>query len=317
MVTAGKAPVIIILGPTAVGKTALSLKLAQKLNTEIISGDSMLVYRGLNIGTAKPTAAELAAVPHHLINILDPGDVFNVTMFCDKSAALIKQLNNVNKLPIIAGGTGLYIKSLIEGYQFNAAPENPQYRAYLENLALKRGRLYVFSLLRDAAPQTAARLHINNFRRIIRALEVYKYNKETISRQKFTTGNDDLFYNALVIGLNRHRADLYKRINKRVDIMMTEGWLTETKKLLQDGVSPQAQSMQAIGYRQLTEYLQNKITLETAVEQIKTATRHFAKRQLTWYRKMPYINWLEIDNLSLDELLGKTYALVQEKFDYR
>ncbi len=301
-----KGSVIIILGPTAVGKTELSLKLAQKLQTEIISGDSMLVYKGFDIGTAKPNSSELASVKHHMIDILNPHDSFNVTMFCSNAARLIKQINADNKIPIIAGGTGLYIKSLIEGYQFNAAPDDPAYRAYLEDLAQRHGREYVLGMLAEVDPKAAERLHVNNFRRIIRALEVYKYNKDTISQTKISNGNE-LLYNAVVIGLNRDRADLYQRIDKRVEQMISAGWLQEVENLLHSGVERSMQPMQAIGYKLLAAHLNGEISLEYAVEQIKTSTRHFAKRQLTWYRKMPYIQWFQVDKLSPDELLAAVY----------
>lgn len=308
-----KNKVIIILGPTAVGKTELSLKLAQHFNSEIISGDSMLIYKDFNIGTAKPTANELSSIKHHLINILDPHETYNVTEFCQQADTLITSLNEQHKLPIIAGGTGLYIKSLVEGYKFNAAPENPVYRSYLENLAQEHGRQYVLNMLTKVDPQTAKRLHINNFRRIIRALEVYEYNKDTIS-QETSLQNGELLYNAVIIGLNRNRQNLYERINKRVDIMIDDGWINEVQELLDNGIDASCQAMQAIGYRQLTAYLQKKISLATAIEDIKKTTRHFAKRQLTWYRKMPYINWFSVDELGNEELLLQVETLINEKF---
>lgn len=300
--------VLVILGPTAVGKTELSLLLAQKMLTEIISGDSMLVYRGLNIGTAKPSPAEMSLVRHHMIDILSPRETFNVTAFCDKADKLIKKLNADDKIPIIAGGTGLYLKSLLEGYNFNAAPENPQLRAHLKELAEEKGREYVLSMLKRADPAAADRLHINNFRRIIRALEVYEYNKDTISQSR--SDIDGMHYNALVIGLNRPRKELYDRINKRVDIMLKQGWCEEVDKLLKSGVKRSDQSMQAIGYKQLCSYLAGEISLTAAAEEIKKATRHFAKRQLTWYRKMPYIKWFAADKYTSGELCDRIYKLI-------
>ena len=308
-----KKKVIIILGPTAVGKTELSLKLAQRFNSEIISGDSMLIYKDFNIGTAKPTANELSSIKHHLINILAPHETYNVTEFCQQADTLITSLNEQHKLPIIAGGTGLYIKSLVEGYKFNAAPENPVYRSYLENLAQERGRQYVFDMLIKVDPQTAERLHINNFRRIIRALEVYEFNKDNISQEN-SMQNNELLYDAAIIGLTRNRANLYERINKRVDIMINDGWIDEVQMLLNKGINTSCQSMQAIGYRQLTAYLQNELSLDTAIEDIKKTTRHFAKRQLTWYRKMPYIKWFSVDELGVEELMFQVETLVKEKF---
>lgn len=306
--------VVVILGPTAVGKTELSLKLAQKLNTEIISGDSMLIYKELDIGTAKPTAEERIRVKHHLIDILPPRATYNVTEFFTHATSLIKELNEKHKLPLLVGGTGLYLKSLLEGYNFNQAPENPQLRQKLETLAKEKGRKYVLDMLATVDPDTADKLHINNFRRIIRAIEVYEYNKDTISRDKYAK-RGELAYNAVVIGLTRERSNLYERINQRVDLMIADGWLDEVKTLLANGVKPTDQSMQAIGYRQLAAYLNNEIPLPQAIEEIKKATRHFAKRQLTWYRKMPYIDWLQADAYSSDELLDMACALITKKFE--
>ncbi|MDQ0204465.1 tRNA (adenosine(37)-N6)-dimethylallyltransferase MiaA [Pectinatus haikarae] len=310
-----KKRVIVILGPTAVGKTELSLMLAKYLHTEIISGDSMLVYNGLDIGTAKPSKTELCEIRHHLIDILPPQAAFNVTSFCDKADALINKLNAQHKIPIIAGGTGLYIKSLLEGYNFNQAPENPPLRSQLQTLAEKYGREHVLSMLAKVDPDTASRLHINNFRRIIRALEVYEYNKDTISRDKFSPDGNSR-YNAVIIGLNRQRSDLYERINRRVDVMMESGWLSEVDRLLKDGVSRSSQSMQAIGYKQLAAYLAGEKNLSCTIDEIKKSTRHFAKRQLTWYRKMPYINWFWTDKTATDVLAEEVHKFIIQKFDY-
>ncbi|TCS80988.1 tRNA (adenosine(37)-N6)-dimethylallyltransferase MiaA [Pectinatus cerevisiiphilus] len=307
--------VVVILGPTAVGKTEASLVVAKKLHTEIISGDSMLVYKGLDIGTAKPDLAERATVKHHLIDILAPQDAFNVTAFCEKADILIDTLNTQHKIPIIVGGTGLYLKSLLEGYKFNTAPENPSLRLHLETLAKEHGREYVLAMLAKIDPDTAARLHVNNFRRIIRAIEVYEYDKATISRDKFAV-NNELRYDAVVIGLNRQRSELYTRINERVDIMIKNGWLAEVETLLKSGVDRSSQSMQAIGYRQLAACLAGELPLSLAVDDIKKATRHFAKRQLTWYRKMPYINWLWVDKMTTEELADEICKLISQKFDY-
>ncbi|WP_196594687.1 tRNA (adenosine(37)-N6)-dimethylallyltransferase MiaA [Pectinatus sottacetonis] len=309
-----KEKVVIILGPTAVGKTELSLKLAQNLKAEIISGDSMLVYKNFNIGTAKPVPEELTRVRHHLVNILSPEESFDVTKFCTRAKIIITELNKKNIIPVIAGGTGLYIKSLVEGYQFNTAPEDPEYRSYLETIAKKYGREYVLNLLKKVDPETAQRLHINNFRRIIRALEVYKYNKDKISHKKSFT-NNELLYDAAVIGLNRNRDNLYARINERVDLMIKDGWVNEVASLLKGGVHPSCHAMQAIGYRQLTTYLEHKITLPEAIDDIKKATRHFAKRQLTWYKKMPYIKWFEVDKISSELLWKKVYEFIIKKFE--
>lgn len=245
-----KEKLIVILGATAVGKTALSLSLAQKLNTEIISGDSMLVYKGFDIGSAKPTAAEREKVKHHLVDILPPNATYNVMDFYNEARKIITSLNKTGKIPILAGGTGLYVKSLVEGYEFSNDGEKSSKSRFL------------------------------------------------------STG--ELAYDAYVIGLRRERSTLYERINKRVDIMTERGLFEEVEGLLKL-VDKNAQSMRGIGYKEAGLYLNGEITKEEAIEEIKKATRHFAKRQFTWYKKMPYINWYDIDDLSDDEVFEKVY----------
>lgn len=299
-----KLKLIVILGPTAVGKTNLSIALAQKLSTEIISGDSMLVYKGFDIGTAKPTLEEMKGIKHHIIDILEPWENFNVSDFHDKVKPLIEQINNEGKIPILAGGTGLYVKSLLEGYIFNETSGDVEYRKHLEKLASKHGKEYVYKMLQEVDPQTAQRLHINNFNRIIRALEVYHLGKEQISQKNHYELTGELIYDAYIVGLNRSRQNLYDRINQRVDIMMDCGFVDEVQSLLQNGAKIDWQSMKGIGYREIASYLNGDIDLDTAVYEMKKATRHFAKRQFTWYKKMPYISWYDVEQLIEDELLA-------------
>ena len=244
-----KLKLIVILGPTAVGKTNLSIALAQKLSTEIISGDSMLVYKGFDIGTAKPTLEEMKGIKHHIIDILEPWENFNVSDFHDKVKPLIEQINNEGKIPILAGGTGLYVKSLLEGYIFNETSGDVEYRKHLEKLASEHGKEYVYKMLQEVDPKTAKRLNINNFNRIIRALEVYHLGKEQISQKNHYELTGKLIYNAYIVGLNRSRQNLYDRINQRVDIMMDCGFVDEVKSLLQNGAKIDWQSMKGIGYR--------------------------------------------------------------------
>lgn len=300
-----KLNLIIILGPTAVGKTKLSIDLAKRLSTEIISGDSMLVYKGFDIGTAKPTKKEMAGVKHHIIDILEPWQSFNVSDFQEKVKPLIKQLNDMKKIPILAGGTGLYIKSLVEGYVFNKTSRDNEYRLYLEKLAQKQGKEYVYNMLKQVDEKTAQRLHINNFNRIIRALEVYHSGKEQISQQNHYEATGNLVYNAYIIGLNRQRQHLYERINQRVDMMIDEGFIDEVKTLLVNGAKLDWQSMKGIGYREIASYLQGEMSLDKAIEEMKKATRHFAKRQFTWYKKMPYISWYDVEQLTAEKLLDE------------
>lgn len=300
-----KLNLIIILGPTAVGKTKLSIDLAKRLSTEVISGDSMLVYKGFDIGTAKPTKKEMAGVKHHIIDILEPWQNFNVSDFQEKVKPLIKQLNDMGKIPILAGGTGLYIKSLVEGYVFNKTSGDNEYRLHLEKLAQEHGKEYVYNMLKQVDAETAQRLHINNFNRIIRALEVYHLGKEQISQQNHYEATGELVYNVYIVGLNRQRQHLYERINQRVDMMIDDGFVNEVKTLLDNGAKLDWQSMKGIGYREIASYLQGEISLDKAIEEMKKATRHFAKRQFTWYKKMPYISWYDVEQLTSEELLDK------------
>jgi tRNA dimethylallyltransferase len=304
---------ISIIGPTAVGKTQLSIDLAKILNTEIISGDSMLVYRGMDIGTAKPTLAERAGVPHHLMDILEPCEEFSVTSFIELASKEITEINRKNKIPILAGGTGLYIKALLEGYQFNTTPGDNRYRSELEQLATLRGNQYLHHLLQQVDPQTASRLHPNDQRRIIRALEVYHLGGENISQSK--TASESIKYDHLVIGLTMNRQRLYERINHRVDVMMANGLVEEVTRLLHSGIPENCQAMKGIGYKEIVAYIKKEVSLQTAIENIKQSTRHFAKRQITWYKKMDYIHWFDVDSIEdYEVLLGIIYKKIAGKF---
>ena len=295
---------IVILGPTAVGKTALSIGLARHLGTEILSGDSMLVYRGFDIGSAKPTLEERMGIPHHLIDIREPWEGYSVVDFKTEAEQVIAELNGKGKIPILAGGTGLYVKSLLEGYRFNERAADEGYRQHLEELARIHGREYVLAMLAKADPDAAARLHVNDFRRIVRALEVAASGEEHISRQKAWEEEGTLSYDAYVIGLRRDRQKLYERIDRRVDAMVSDGLFEETERLLQQGITKDMQAMKGIGYREAVMFLEGSAGREEAVEKIKLSTRHFAKRQMTWYRKMPYIHWYDIDGLAEEKLLS-------------
>lgn len=303
---------IAIVGPTAVGKTNLSLALAKKLDTEIISGDSMLVYRGLDIGTAKPSAAEQVGVVHHLIDILPPEEDFSVTRFKVLAEEKISEINRKGKIPILVGGTGLYVKSLVEDYQFNQTSGDDAYRADLEALAEIHGKAYVHAMLAHADPESAARLHVNDFRRVVRALEVYHQGGEKISQDK--GGAEALAYDVRVIGLSMERNHLYERINHRVELMLEAGLIGEVKHLLESGVPREAQSMKGIGYKEIIAYLQGEASLEAAVNTLKKSTRHFAKRQLTWFRKMPYIQWYDTEIFSQEIILEKVYKSIAGYF---
>ena len=285
-----KERLVVLIGPTAVGKTALSLALARRLDAEIISGDSMLFYRGFDIGTAKPTKEERAAVPHHFIDILAPEASFNVMDFQRLAREEIGRIAARGRLPLVVGGTGLYIKSLLEGYVFNETSGDRAYREKLERLAQEKGKAFVHGLLQEADPEAAARLHVNDFRRVVRALEVASLGNEHISEQREAAGGE-LAYDAYVIGLRRERQALYARIEERVDAMLEAGLADEVRSLLTEGVPRDCPAMKGIGYREMLAYLAGSMDLPLAAAKIKKATRHFAKRQLTWFRKMPYVHW--------------------------
>lgn len=285
-----KERLVVLIGPTAVGKTALSLALARRLDAEIISGDSMLFYRGFDIGTAKPTKEERAAVPHHFIDILAPEASFNVMDFQRLAREEIGRIAARGKLPLVVGGTGLYIKSLLEGYVFNETSGDRAYREKLERLAQEKGKAFVHGLLQEADPEAAARLHVNDFRRVVRALEVASLGNEHISEQREAAGGE-LAYDAYVIGLRRERQALYARIEERVDAMLEAGFADEVRSLLAEGVPRDCPAMKGIGYREMLAYIAGGMDLPLAAAEIKKATRHFAKRQLTWFRKMPYVHW--------------------------
>ena len=304
------AKAVLLLGPTASGKTALGVRLAHHFDAEIISIDSALVYRGMDIGTAKPTAEELALVPHHMVDILPPEASFNVVDFKERAERLIEEITARGKLPIIVGGTGLYIKALLEDYKFSSKGEDSALRAELEALLAEQGKEALYARLVKSAPAEAGKIDINNTRRVIRAIEAAE-SGDDLSHSK----SEELVYDAAVFGLRMERSVLYARINRRVDIMLEQGLIEETRRLLAEGVPETAQSMQAIGYRQTVLYLKGEWDKATAVDKIKQATRNFAKRQFTWYKKMPYVKWFNLDaEPNYENVTAEMIKTVVEKF---
>ena len=285
-----KERLVVILGPTATGKSYCGIELAKRFRGEIVSGDSMLVYRQMNIGTAKPSAEELQMVPHHLVNILPPDASYSVADFQQQAAKLIHQITLRGNLPILVGGTGLYIKALLEDYRFSSVEENPELRHRLETYAQEQGTAKLFDWLRKEDPAAAARLHPNDVRRVVRALET-ALSGDSVSQEK----QHELKYDAEVFGLSMERCFLYERINLRVDRMIKEGLEEEVRSLLNAGIPTDCLSMKSLGYRQMAEYLKGQCDFATAVDNIKKETRHFAKRQITWYKKMPYIRWFTVN----------------------
>ncbi|KYZ77144.1 tRNA dimethylallyltransferase [Anaerosporomusa subterranea] len=302
---------IAVVGPTAVGKTKVSIDLASYLYTKIISGDSMLVYRGLDIGTAKPTQEEQAGIIHELIDIRDPGEEFSVVDFKQLASECITRVNATGRIPVIAGGTGLYIKALLEDYGLTTPPGDELIRQELKRIADEQGNERLYQLLAESDPVKAALLHPNDVRRIIRALEIRMLTTKPVIEDSAA----GLKYDSLVIGLSMDREKLYERINRRVDTMIAMGLADEVKRLVEQGVPLTSQAMQAIGYKQMIGYVKGEYSLADAAEAIKLATRHFAKRQMTWYRKMPYIRWVNVDEYTdHSTLMEHIYNLVAEKF---
>lgn len=300
-----KQKLLVLGGPTAVGKTELSIRLAEKLNGEIISADSMQIYKYMDIGSAKVTKEEMRGIKHHLIDVIEPDVPFSVADFKEHGDKALKDIISRGKFPIIAGGTGLYINSLTCNMTFTEAEKDEEYRLELEKLADEKGNEYIHDMLKDIDPISYKEIHFNNRKRVIRALEVYKLTGKPFSSynagEDFYKSDYDVYYYVL----NMDREKLYNRINKRVDIMLENGLLDECIKLKNLGYTSDMQSMQGIGYKEILYYLENKISLEEAVNMIKQGSRNYAKRQLTWFRRDKRCIFLDKDILSDDEIINK------------
>ncbi|QWH18753.1 tRNA (adenosine(37)-N6)-dimethylallyltransferase MiaA [Bacillus mycoides] len=304
--------VAVIIGPTAVGKTKLSIDLAKALNGEIISGDSMQIYRTMDIGTAKVTTDEMDGIPHYMIDIKDPEDSFSVAEFQERVRKCIREITERGRLPIIVGGTGLYIQSVLFDYQFTDEAGDATYREQMEKLALERGVEYVHKKLQEVDPESAERIHANNVRRVIRALEIFHTTGEKMSNQLEKQENE-LLYDVSLIGLTMDREMLYDRINLRVNLMIEQGLLEEVKGLHERGVRD-CQSIQAIGYKEIYDYFENRVSLEEAVSQLKTNSRRYAKRQLTWFRNKMDVAWFDVtDGEKTSEILRYIEGKLQLK----
>lgn len=300
---------ITIVGPTAVGKTDLTLALAKYYNGQVISGDAYQVYKQLNIGTAKPTTDELAAVPHHLINILEPDDDYSVSIFQQQAKSLIDQLNNNHVVPILSGGTGLYVQSLLENYNFNDIKPNTKLRSELDELYAEYGVDGLREYAQNLAEKGGTEIKYTDKHRLYRAIELMTAGDyESLIKQT----KDGLSYKGPVIGLQRERSDLYDRINRRVEIMFEQGLVDEVKTLLDSGVNPQCQAFKGIGYKEVIQYLEGLISYDACVDLIQKNTRHFAKRQITWYKRMPYIEWITIDKQTTsNEIFCKARTIIE------
>ncbi|MGM0502592.1 MAG: tRNA (adenosine(37)-N6)-dimethylallyltransferase MiaA [Bacillota bacterium] len=296
--------IVALVGPTAVGKTELSLRLAQDLDAEIISTDSMQIYQGMDIGTAKASTKEQKLVPHHMIDIVKPDQEFSVADFQERVDELIPEIDQRGKLPMLVGGTGLYVKSVIQGFIFPDMEKDWELRNRLEEEAEEKGTEHVHDKLKEVDPQLADKLHPNDIRRVIRGIEVYRQTGKTTTHFKEKAKERPPRYEAVKIGLYREREELYERINKRVDIMMEQGLLEEVKSLYQQGYDLELTSMQALGYKQLIKHFEGEYDLEEAVRLIKRDTRHFAKRQLTWFKRDDKIKWFDVGDYQFEDLVA-------------
>ncbi|MDD4437338.1 MAG: tRNA (adenosine(37)-N6)-dimethylallyltransferase MiaA [Tissierellia bacterium] len=289
--------IIVIVGPTAVGKTYVSVELAKKLNTEIISADSMQIYKGMDIGTAKITEDEKQGIIHHMIDIVSPDEEYSVSEFKYDAEKIIDRLSGENKIPVIVGGSGLYVNSLIYDLDFGNAKSNKKIREYYTYYYKEHGEDALYDKLMRIDPKAAGKIHKNNVKRVIRALEVYD-----ITGMKFSELNTDIRkesnkYDCILIGLSMERKVLYERINQRVDEMLSEGLVDEVRSLIEKGYNKNLVSMRGIGYKEIIEHLEGSTDYEEAVSILKQNTRRFAKRQYTWFLKDKSIKWFSMDNL--------------------
>lgn len=307
-------PLIILTGPTSVGKTALSIALAKAVNGEIISADSMQVYRHMNIGTAKIFPEQMQGVPHYLIDELEPEEEFNVVLFQQLAKKYIEQIYAKNKLPILVGGTGFYIQAVLYDIDFTENEADQSYRKELEQLLIVQGAEYLHSLLMEVDADSAAIIHPNNSKRVIRALEFARLTGDKISEHNREQRSKTSPYQFCYFVLNKDRAKLYETINQRVDLMLQDGLLEEVKELSRKGYTRDLVSMQGLGYKELLAYMSDECSLSEAVELLKRDTRHFAKRQLTWFKREKEVLWLNKEDFTDEEaLLLHMLVILKEK----
>jgi tRNA dimethylallyltransferase len=299
---------IIICGPTASGKTAIAVELCLAIGGEVISADSMQVYRGMDIGTAKPTPEEMRGVPHHLLGIVDPSVSFSVAAYRERAIEAIEDVVARGKTPVVCGGTGLYIDALTRPMGFSAQGDE-SVRRPLEDIASQEGgKDKLHKLLRDVDPESAVRLHINDVRRVIRALEAFTLTGKTLTQLMAEDRGRDGAYRGKLFGLTWPREELYRRIERRVDQMLADGLIREVQSLLTEGLYGRATAMQGIGYKEIARALAGEYPIEDAVSRIKQATRNYAKRQLTWFRRDERVAWIEAEGRSAQDISQEIQA---------
>ena len=296
-----KRPLVILTGPTAVGKTAASIGLAKAIGGEIISADSMQVYKEMDIGSAKIRPEEMDGVPHHLVDVLDPSEDFNVVLFQQMAKEAMEGIYQRGHIPIVVGGTGFYIQALLYDIDFTENNADTAYREELEVLAKTQGAEYLHEMLEKVDPESAEQIHFHNIKRVIRALEYYHQTGQKMSRHNEEERQKESPYEFVYFVLNAPREQLYQRIDRRVDQMMSEGLVEEVKRLKEMGCTKEMVSMQGLGYKEILAYLDGEYALDEAVYTIKRDTRHFAKRQLTWFRRERQVTWIQKEKYDYDE----------------
>ncbi len=304
---------LVIVGPTAVGKTEIALDVAKKLDAEIISADSMQVYKYMDIGTAKPSAKEQSEVKHHLIDIIEPDEKFSVADYQEIAKLKIANIHSREKLPILTGGTGLYINAVCYNYTFSDFERDPELIRELHCLAEKHGNEYLHKKLLELDEVSAEKIHPNNLRRLIRALEVCIKTGKPFSYFEEKTKKQEVPYNLIMFGLTRPRDELYERINTRVKLMIKSGLITEVEKLLEMGYSKELNSMQGLGYKQIVEYLEGKMTLTETIDKISRDTRRYAKRQYTWFLRDKNIRWFDVSKQGKKRTIENIIKIVEGK----
>ena len=310
-----KKPMVILTGPTAVGKTALSIELAKRINGAVISADSMQVYKHMDIGSAKIMPEEMRGIKHYLIDEFEPDEEFHVVRFVERAKHCLEEIYADGKIPIIAGGTGFYIQALLYDIDFTEQEGDPAYRAFLEQLAIKKGADYLHGLLRTVDPASADVIHANNIKRVIRALEFYHLSGRRISEHNEKERQKTSPYNFAYFVLTDDRAHLYERIDRRVDLMVEQGLVDEVRHLKDLGYHKEMVSMQGLGYKEILSYLDGEMTLEEAIYIIKRETRHFAKRQLTWFRRERDVIWFDKDayHYNEEQILADMLQVLKKK----
>ena len=309
-----KQPLLIIAGPTATGKSAAAAELAIRMNGAVISADSMQVYRGMDIGSAKVTEEEMRGVPHYLIDCVDPSESWNVVLFQQKAREAVREIAGSGRLPILCGGTGFYIQALLYDVDFTEMEENTALRESLQKIAAERGPGALHAMLAEKDPASAAAIHPGNVKRVIRALEFAGGTGQSIAAHNLEQREKEAAYSAVFFVLTMDRKKLYGLIDRRVDIMMEKGLLGEVSSLRDAGIPRDSTAMQGIGYKQLYGYLEGEYSLDEAVRLIKRDTRHFAKRQLTWFRREKDVRWVDIDSFPSREAVWDYMQRTAEEY---